>query len=364
VAEGGPFVEIVEGGPFAEIVEGGGVAEIVEGGGFAEIVEGGFAEIVEGGPFVEIIEGGPFAEIVEGGPFAEIVEGMGDIELNFEDARAMGKGRPYKVKGCVFEFDDFFSPLDPAPEPPITCSSGEATTHNNLVTFQQLQVGGIAAYQVQRKAKDAADPGTPDYEFANLPPLPSHLVTFTDHGALANGVVYVYRVKGLADDGGEDGAWSKLIEITAVNEPPVANPDPAAGQPPLDVVSGSSLVINVAANDTDPEGLASIYAKEITQAPAHGTATVNADGKVTYTANAGYVGPDSFQYKADNGPWSGDNDDTGVTNEPPFERSRSQNQRHASAALWLRERAEPAAGWRQDVEDRFEHSPPLAVDEE
>ena len=40
--------------------------------------------------------------------------------------------------------------------------------------------------------------------------------------------------------------------------------------------------------------------------PVHGTLALSADGSFTYTAFAGYAGPDSFQYEADNGPWSGD----------------------------------------------------------
>ncbi|PKF54958.1 hypothetical protein CW748_14915, partial [Alteromonadales bacterium alter-6D02] len=66
------------------------------------------------------------------------------------------------------------------------------------------------------------------------------------------------------------------------------------------VDSGDAVVIDVLANDTDLnndliDASASVV---IVTAPEHGTVVVNADGTVTYTANDGYAGSDSFTYKA------------------------------------------------------------------
>jgi hypothetical protein len=55
----------------------------------------------------------------------------------------------------------------------------------------------------------------------------------------------------------------------------------------------------VLANDSDPSGYP-LTAVLVTQA-AHGSATLNADGSFTYTPTAGYSGPDSFRYWADDG---------------------------------------------------------------
>ncbi len=50
--------------------------------------------------------------------------------------------------------------------------------------------------------------------------------------------------------------------------------------------------------DTAPNaGLTAVKVSD----PAHGTLTLNADGSISYAANAGYTGADSFTYKANNG---------------------------------------------------------------
>ncbi len=83
----------------------------------------------------------------------------------------------------------------------------------------------------------------------------------------------------------------------ATNAPPVASDDSSyttgEGQP-LNVGAPGVL-----ANDTDPEG-ATLTALKVTD-PAHGTLTLNADGSFTYTPNAGFIGNDSFTYKANDG---------------------------------------------------------------
>ena len=53
------------------------------------------------------------------------------------------------------------------------------------------------------------------------------------------------------------------------------------------------------ANDTDPDG--DSLTVTATSAPAHGSATLNPDGTITYTPAANYAGPDSFTYTATDG---------------------------------------------------------------
>lgn len=61
----------------------------------------------------------------------------------------------------------------------------------------------------------------------------------------------------------------------------------------------TAYTINVLANDTDPDG----HALSITTVgnPAHGTATRNADGTITYRPSANYHGTDSFTYTITDG---------------------------------------------------------------
>ena len=53
------------------------------------------------------------------------------------------------------------------------------------------------------------------------------------------------------------------------------------------------------ANDTDADG-DTLTAAKVTD-PAHGTVTVNANGSISYVPAAGYFGPDSFTYRANDG---------------------------------------------------------------
>jgi hypothetical protein len=84
------------------------------------------------------------------------------------------------------------------------------------------------------------------------------------------------------------------VSITVTGQPPVANPDHYS------VAGGTTLVVNAAmgvlANDTDAEGdpLTAVLAS----GAAHGQVTLNSDGSFSYTPAAGYRGPDSFTYTA------------------------------------------------------------------
>lgn len=62
------------------------------------------------------------------------------------------------------------------------------------------------------------------------------------------------------------------------------------------VVSGGSTTIQVLLNDILP-GQSSPTTVVITQAPQHGSASVNANNTITYTSNNGYCGNDAFTYQ-------------------------------------------------------------------
>ncbi|HEY4547687.1 MAG TPA: Ig-like domain-containing protein [Pedomonas sp.] len=57
--------------------------------------------------------------------------------------------------------------------------------------------------------------------------------------------------------------------------------------------AGEAVTLDVLGNDTFENGSAAVSA--VTQG-AHGTTVLNPDGTITYTPNAGYVGPDSYTY--------------------------------------------------------------------
>jgi hypothetical protein len=71
---------------------------------------------------------------------------------------------------------------------------------------------------------------------------------------------------------------------------PVAQADTAVA------VAGQPIVINVVANDSDPDGDLNPDSVILTSKPQAGTASLGKGGKVTYTADPSYQGPDFFSY--------------------------------------------------------------------
>lgn len=101
-----------------------------------------------------------------------------------------------------------------------------------------------------------------------------------------------------------DGISSDPVPVqVTVNILPVAADDIA---PPT---SGGPVEIDVTSNDTDADGNVIRGTVIITEQPKHGTVTVDpVTGKVVYTPNPGYFGPDSFSYVI--------KDDKGSTSQP------------------------------------------------
>lgn len=74
------------------------------------------------------------------------------------------------------------------------------------------------------------------------------------------------------------------------DQPPVAIDDAATTN------EDTPVVITVLTNDSEPEGEA-ISVTAITNQPANGSVVMNADGSITYTPNADFVGTDTFVYE-------------------------------------------------------------------
>ena len=83
------------------------------------------------------------------------------------------------------------------------------------------------------------------------------------------------------------------VDVSAVNDPPVAADDSATTPQQVPVT------VAVLSNDGDVEG----DPLTVTSVgdPPHGAAAINADGTVTYTPDAGFTGVDSFPYSIGDG---------------------------------------------------------------
>ena len=92
---------------------------------------------------------------------------------------------------------------------------------------------------------------------------------------------------------GGGAASTSNLSITAEG---VANAAPQCNNVSASVTAGLAGSFNLSCTDTDPITYA------VVSPPQHGTATLTpATGAVNYVPNAGYTGPDSFTYQADDG---------------------------------------------------------------
>ncbi|BAV05896.1 gliding motility-associated C-terminal domain-containing protein [Filimonas lacunae] len=115
------------------------------------------------------------------------------------------------------------------------------------------------------------------------------VVTYTPVAAY-NGVdSFKYTV---ADNNGNvSNAATVIITVGAPNAKPVAVADNAT------TTTGSAVIIDVTANDTDSDGTVNKGSVNVVSLPANGSVSVNAaTGVVTYTPNSGFTGTDSFTY--------------------------------------------------------------------
>lgn len=136
------------------------------------------------------------------------------------------------------------------------------------------------------------------------------LITNTE-GTVAVQLVPVENANGstsvefsVTDVGGLTRQQSISLEVTVVNDVPVANPDN------VQTIEDTPLVIDVLSNDTNPDHGTLTVA--VTIAPMHGDAEVNADGSITYSPDTNTNGEDTFTYQITD-PVGGDVAEAAVT---------------------------------------------------
>lgn len=115
-------------------------------------------------------------------------------------------------------------------------------------------------------------------------------VIYTANAGFTGTDSFTYTVR---DEFGATATATVRVTVAA-NRAPVAVADSAS------TTKANTVVINVLANDTDPEG-DTLSLTRIVGAPTLGRATVNADGTVTYTHNPGPIGIDTFTYEVSDG---------------------------------------------------------------
>ena len=95
------------------------------------------------------------------------------------------------------------------------------------------------------------------------------------------------------DPDGEEARTEVVVEVTDVNEAPSAGDDAAS------VAEDERVVVDVLANDTDPDS--DRLRVTSVSAPSHGTARAVSNGRVAYVPEADYHGTDRFTYVVSDG---------------------------------------------------------------
>jgi hypothetical protein len=92
-----------------------------------------------------------------------------------------------------------------------------------------------------------------------------------------------------------------VIEVREANPPAGTNTPPVANDDNCSTPIGQSVVLNVKANDYDPQG-GTLGNPTLVGTPTGGTPTVNPDGTITFVPTPGFVGDAIFKYAVcDNG---------------------------------------------------------------
>ncbi|TDB61103.1 Ig-like domain-containing protein, partial [Arundinibacter roseus] len=114
--------------------------------------------------------------------------------------------------------------------------------------------------------------------------------TYTPDPGFVGEDVFCYAASdGIASD-------TACVAVTVQPNPTPANDSPLALNDNTQTTEGTPLSVNVLANDVDPDGDA-LQNPTVVQAPANGTASVNADGTILYTPDPGFVGTDTLTYR-------------------------------------------------------------------
>ena len=137
-----------------------------------------------------------------------------------------------------------------------------------------------------------------DLQVVSVIPSPIGLTTVNDDGTITYtpapgfvGVIYFfYNVCNAAGT-----PCDMTIVSVTVLPPDQPNLPPNAGNDIDSTEVNVPVIINVLANDSDPEG-GPLTVTSIVNGPDNGTATIDTTGTITYTPDAGFTGNDGFTY--------------------------------------------------------------------
>ena len=116
---------------------------------------------------------------------------------------------------------------------------------------------------------------------------PNGTITYTPDNGFSGTDSFTYTA---VDNHGAQSAATVTVTVNAINRVPHVVADTASTR------KDTAVVIDVLANDSDPDGDALSIMR--TTAASHGDVLINPNGTLTYTPDSGYVGSDTFKYTA------------------------------------------------------------------
>ncbi len=140
----------------------------------------------------------------------------------------------------------------------------------------------------------------------NLNPTTTTATATPTHGTLTNNANGTFTYTPTTGYTGPDTFTYQICDtdnacdtatVTITVTPVATNAPPVAGDDTATTPADTPVTINVAGNDTDPNGNLNPTTTTATATPTHGTLTNNANGTFTYTPTTGYTGPDTFTYQ-------------------------------------------------------------------
>jgi LPXTG-motif cell wall-anchored protein len=117
---------------------------------------------------------------------------------------------------------------------------------------------------------------------------PDGTIDYTPDPDFSGTDTFTYTV---CDVAGNCSTATVTVTVNEVNDPPAARNDSGRAR------EGRTITVDNLANDSDGDNTLDPTSVKILAQPAHGTVSVNADGSVDFTAEAGYDGTDSFRYE-------------------------------------------------------------------
>jgi hypothetical protein len=175
---------------------------------------------------------------------------------------------------------------EPTPEPtnmpPVAADDSAVTDEDTVVSIDVLANDSDPDGDMLQ-IDDAGDPGN------GIAVINAGTIIYTPDADFNGADTFSYTI---SDGRGGTDTATVTVSVTPVNDAPDAADDSAS------TMEDTAVSIDVLANDTDIDGDTLSIAGVGT--PANGAAAISA-GKITYTPDADYNGPDSFTYTVSDG---------------------------------------------------------------